>query len=235
MLTLAKYLDDAYTTSFSAKIISVNGNEIILDQTYFYPHSGGQPNDTGTLSSSSCTANVLDVKKQEENIIHILDNHSFTQGDAISAKINWDRRYKLMKAHTLTHIICALLFQQTGALITGNQLYEDKLRIDFNLETYDKDLLENILSQAKIIISQNKEVFFYYLPKEEAFKLPGALKLANVLPPNITQLRIVEIQDIDVQVDGGTHVKNTSEISSCELLKTENKGKNNRRIVVSFS
>ena len=104
-MTLAKYLDDAYIKEFQAKISFISDNKIVLDETYFYPHSGGQPNDTGTLSTSSCIAKVLDVKKENGKIIHLVDTHSFKEGDIVFGNINWDRRYKLMKAHTLTHIL----------------------------------------------------------------------------------------------------------------------------------
>ncbi len=230
----ALYMDDSYLQEFESEVLEVNGQEVILKETAFYPSSGGQPNDTGIIKKEDAEYEVVDVKKAQGKIIHVLNKEGLQEKDKIKGKINWERRYKLMKAHTATHVLCTILHKETGGLITGNQLYEDRLRVDFNLENYEKELLEKLVEKANQILASNKDVTTYYLPREEAFKVEGALKLANILPPAIKELRIVEIKDVDKQVDGGTHVKNTSEVKNLKLIKTENKGKNNRRLVVSF-
>lgn len=233
-MSKALYMDDSYLKEFESVVVSVDDKDVVLEETAFYPSSGGQPNDTGVIFKDGIEFRVVDVRKDKGAIVHVLDKSGLSAGDKVKGVIDWERRYKLMKAHTATHVLCKILHDETGSLITGNQLYEDRLRIDFNLEDYDRDLLESLVEKTNNALKTNKDVTSYHLPREEAFKLPGALKLANVLPPNIKELRIVEIDGIDVQVDGGTHVKNTSEVHGLKLLKTENKGKNNRRLVVSF-
>jgi len=230
----AIYMDDAYLKEFESTIKKVEGNKIILNETAFYPTSGGQPHDTGIILKGDEEFKVINVLKDKGEIIHEVDKEGLSEGDKIKGKINWTRRYNHMKAHTASHILSTIIHNETGGLITGNQLYEDKIRIDFNLEKYDRELLENIVDKANNAIKQNKDTKSYYLPRDEALNLPGASKLANVLPPNIKELRIVEIDGIDVQIDGGTHVKNTKEIGTLKMIKTKNKGKNNRRLTVEF-
>lgn len=228
------YMQDSYLKEFTTKIKKAEQKNIILEETAFYPSSGGQPNDKGEIKTSNETYQVINVYKKDNQIIHEVDREGLREGDEIQGIINWERRYALMKAHTATHIICSILHKELGSLITGNQLQEDYFRIDFNLEKYDKEILEQVIIKANKIITENKKITTYHVPKEEAYKIPGALKLANILPPDIDELRIVEIENTDTQVDGGTHVKNTQEIGTLKLIKTENKGKNNRRAVIKI-
>jgi len=144
--------------------------------------------------------------------------------------LDWERRYKMMRSHTAAHVLAALLNKGTGALITGNQLEVDHVRFDFNLETFDKALLETYLAKANALFSTDVPVKWYELPREEALKIPGVVKMAAAFPPDLPSLRIVEIVSVDMQADGGTHVRNLKEVGKVELDKTENKGKNNRRI-----
>ncbi|MCC7574172.1 alanyl-tRNA editing protein [Candidatus Woesearchaeota archaeon] len=233
-MSKALYMDDSYLKEFESVVEKVVGDSVVLKETAFYPSSGGQPHDTGFIVRGVDEFKVVDVRKESGEIIHVLEANGLVAGDVVKGFIDWNRRYNLMKAHTATHVLCSILHNETGALITGNQLYEDKLRIDFNLDNYDKELLKELVNKANGVLVQDHSISSYYLSREKAFKLPGALKLANILPPNIKTLRIVEIEGVDVQVDGGTHVKSTSEVKNLKLLKTENKGKNNRRLVVGF-
>ncbi len=135
-----------------------------------------------------------------------------------------------MRSHTAAHMFASLLCKGTGALITGNQLEEDKVRFDFSLEKYDREILNTYIHESNALFKKNIPVKWYELPKEEALKIPGIVKMAKALPPDIPKLRIVEIVGLDKQADGGTHVKNLKEVGQIELLKTQNKGKNNRRV-----
>src|SRR5206468_3951136 len=139
-------------------------------------------------------------------------------------------RYKLMKSHTVGHLVSSVIVKKTVALITGNQLEEDKIRIDFSLENFDKDILEQAVEETNELIKQNLEVKTYFLPREAAMKIPEVFRLQKAFPEEIQNIRIVDIGGFDVQADGGTHVKNTREIGKLEIIKFENKGKNNRRV-----
>lgn len=207
-----------------------DGKYITLDQTIFYPKGGGQPHDTGKIFKGSEVYQVVYVGKLSGEISHEVDRPGLQQGDTVRCVLDWDRRYKLMRSHTAAHVLAALLNKGTGALITGNQLEEDHVRFDYNLERFEKSLLEMYLSKANELFGKDIPVKGYELPREEALKIPGVVKMAEAFPPDLPVLRIVEIVGLDRQADGGTHVKNLEEIGKVDLVKTENKGKNSRRI-----
>ncbi len=235
------HLTDAYLRQFDAKVVSAapHANEqgklkIILDKTAFYATSGGQPCDLGKITNKKTnkTSEVVDVRKEAGEVVHTIicpDASDFAVGDEVLCDIDWDRRYRLMRTHTAGHALSAVMYEK-GILITGNQLGVEETRFDFNMEEFDRALIDECISKANSLLAQNKEVKVYFLPREEALALPGMSKLATALPPAITILRIVEIVDMDRQADGGTHVKNTSEVGKIELARAENKGKTNRRI-----
>jgi misacylated tRNA(Ala) deacylase len=135
-----------------------------------------------------------------------------------------------MRSHTAAYVIAALLHKSAGALITGNQLEEDHVRFDFSLQKFDKTILETNLAKANELFSKDVFVKWYELPREEALKIPDVVIMAQAFPPDLPALRIVEIIGVDREADGGTHVKNLKEVGKVELVKTENKGKNTRRI-----
>jgi Ser-tRNA(Ala) deacylase AlaX len=230
-LTKALYLEDSYLRECDATVVSVkNGKYVVLDQTIFYPKGGGQPWDTGKIIKENNTYNVVYVGKFSGEISHEVDRPGLKEADKVHCVLDWERRHKLMRSHTAAHVFASLLCTGTGALVTGNQLEEDKVRFDFSLENYDKEILNEYIDRANELFRKDTSVKWYELPKEEALRIPGIIKMAEALPPNLPSLRIVEIVGVDKQADGGTHVKNLREVGQIELLKTENKGKNNRRV-----
>jgi Ser-tRNA(Ala) deacylase AlaX len=223
------YLENCYLKEFDSAVEEANDRLVKLRETAFYPNSGGQPNDTGKLIKDKKEVyEVINVFKQGKAIIHELDKEGLMIGDKIQGVIDWGRRYKLMRMHTASHLLSAVINKECGALITGNQLGIDKSRIDFNLEKFDRDKFYEYCKKANEFIKKEIPVKTYFLGKQDASKLPTLL--AKGLPPNLEKIRIVEIEGIDIQADGGTHVKNLREIGRIETLKLENKGKNNRRI-----
>ncbi|MDW8034592.1 MAG: alanyl-tRNA editing protein [Nitrososphaerota archaeon] len=135
-----------------------------------------------------------------------------------------------MRMHTGIHALTAVFNRRTGALITGNQVDVDKSRLDMNLEKMDRVLIDDVFSETNRELALGRTVKIYYLPKEEVLKIPGIIKLAEATLPDIERLRVVEIEGLDIQADGGPHVANTKEVGELILLKIENKGKNNRRV-----
>ena len=230
-MTKALFLTDSYLKESPATVVSIkDGKYVSLDQTIFYAKGGGQPHDTGKIIKGKDIYNVVYVSKFSGEISHEVDHAGLQKDDHVYCVLNWERRYKLMRSHTAAHVLASLLNRGTGALITGNQLEEDHVRFDFSLEKFDRALLEGYLRKANELFETDVPVKWYDLPREEAMKIPGIVKMAEAFPPNLPVLRIVEIVGVDKQADGGTHVKNLKEIGKIELLKTENKGKNNRRI-----
>ncbi len=224
------YLDDCYLKEFEAVVVS-GGNKIVLDQTAFYPESGGQLSDHGVLARLE-DSEVFAVKHVQKSgdVFHEVDHAGLEGGDKVVGKLDWKRRYKLMQAHTAAHVLSAVFHQEAGALITGNQLGLDKSRIDFNLENFNRAEIEEYFRKANEAVARNLEVKISYISGKEAEKDPGLFKLAKILPAHIKNLRIVEIAGFDRQADGGTHIARLGEIGNIKFIKAENKGKNNRRV-----
>ncbi|MFP4403265.1 MAG: alanyl-tRNA editing protein [Candidatus Woesearchaeota archaeon] len=231
-MTKLIYLEDAYLKEATAKIVKINNNEVILDKTIFYPNSGGQLNDVGSFLRLSVNKkfNVINCIKKDGEVIHILEENNLSEGDELKINIDWNRRYKLMRYHTTAHLISGIFSKKTNAKITGNQLYEDKGRIDFNLDNFNRELIENLISEANELIKKDLDIKTYYITKDELLKNPDLIKLSIGFNNNIDKIRIVEIDNFDSQPDAGTHVKKLSEIGKINLLKIENKGKMNRRV-----
>jgi len=233
-MTKTLYIEDSYLKECDAVVLEVSdGKSVVLDQTVFYPRGGGQPGDTGKLvvAGSNAEFRVLNVSKRDGKIIHELGQGAGLKvGDSVRCVLDWERRYRLMRMHTAAHVLAATMNKELGVLITGNELGEEKTRFDFNMEEFDRAKFDDIVKKANESLARDVELKIYTLPREEAMKIPGVVKLANALPPAITELRIVEIPDVDIQADGGTHVRNLKEVGRIELLKLENKGKTNRRI-----
>ncbi len=231
MITRLLCLKDSYLQECDATVISVkDGKYVILDQTIFYPKGGGQPYDIGQMVKGDEIFKVVYVGKFSGEISHEVDHSGLGEGDRVHCILDWDRRYKLMRSHTAAHVFAALLCNDTGALVTGNQLEEEKIRFDFSLKEYNPEIAGTYLAKSNELFKKSIPVKWYELPIKEALKIPGVIKMAEALPPNIPKLRIVEIVGVDKQADGGTHVKNLKEVGQIRLLKTQNKGKYNRRV-----
>lgn len=223
-------MNDAYKRELVTKVKNIEGNSVILEDTIFYPNSGGQPNDIGKIICGEDEYIVLNVAKINFDVSHEIDKPGLKIGDEVRCVIDWDRRYKLMRSHTACHVMSAVLFNEIGAKISGNQLSLEKCRVDFNLEDYDSTKMKEYTDKANKIILQANNINISYITREEAEKNPDLAKLASGLIQGIDELRVIEIENVDVQCDGGTHVKNTSEVGQITFLKSENKGKNNRRV-----
>ena len=240
-MTKPLYLEDAYQKDAHCTILEVIEERfIVLDETVFYPQGGGQPGDSGKLQHGADSYIVLNTTKKEGKILHEVDHPGLKTGDHVLASIDWDRRYTHMRYHTAAHILSSVFHGQAGALITGNQISTDKLRIDFSLDDYDPLRMQHYIAEANRLIELDAPIFARIMPREEALKLPGVVKLAGALPPNIPELRILTIGDdrtgiIDEQADGGTHVHSTKEIGTIIFANSENKGKNNRRVAVTLT
>lgn len=226
-MTRRLFWEDMYLKAFDGVVTSVDGDRVVLDQTAFNPRGGGLVSDLGDLGGSA----VVEVVKQDEEVIHIVrDPTLFQKGATVHGVLDWDRRYKIMKMHTTAHILSAVVNRATGALITGNQISPDESRVDFSLEDFNKEKLSDYVGLANEAIGRGLPVTTYFMNREKALSTPGLVKLANAMPPSVTELRIVQIGDVDTQADGGVHVANTKEIGQVQVQRTENKGRSNRRL-----
>jgi misacylated tRNA(Ala) deacylase len=227
-MTETYYLDDSYLKELSAKVKSVEENRVILDKTIFYATGGGQPCDYGIILKGHLEFNITDVKKEEEEVIHYVDGTGLEVGDNVLLKIDWERRYALMKIHTAAHVLA-------GAMITGGALDLEKCKMDFNVSEWNPEIAQDFVRDANEALKKELDIEVYYLTREELDSKPDLVKLAKGFPKQISKIRIVAIGDYDIQADGGTHVKNTKEVGRINLIKVDNKGKGNKRIYYSIS
>jgi len=223
------YLEDSYLWAFDATVEYVFDEKVILDKTAFYPQSGGQPADAGFLFRGDEQFQVVGVEPGERGIKHILDRTGLMPGDKVSGRIDSERRHRFMRSHTACHILSAVIFQETGAKITGNQIELSRSRVDFSLESFDKAKMGEYVEKANGIVGERHPVTTKIIPRAEALALPDLVRLAMDVPDR-EMIRIVEIEGVDRQACGGTHVKNTGEIGKIKMIKAENKGKANRRV-----
>lgn len=230
---------DAYLQEFDATVVEVNAEEnaVALDKTAFYPGGGGQPNDVGWLTPLTPPASggqgggVTKVKRQGEHIWHWLDGALPAVGATVHGKIDWERRHKLMRTHTAFHILCGVVWRDYGAQVTGGNMDVLSGRMDFEFETLRQELVKEIEEKLNAEIAAARKVRVKILPREEAFQIPDLIRTKiNLLPAGISEVRTVEIEGLDLQADGGTHVANTREVGAIRVAGYESKGKINKRI-----
>lgn len=236
-MTILLYQTDSYLQTFNATIVSVDEENrgLILDRTIFYPGGGGQPPDTGTLTTNGNKYIVKRAKNIGGKLLHLIEGDSPLPkvGATISGAIDWDQRYQLMRTHTAMHILCGVIFRDYGASVTGGSMEPLKGRMDFEFETMHKELVAQIEKSINLEVSKTRPVEVKILPREQAFQIPDLIRTkVNLLPEGIQEVRVVEIVGLDLQADGGTHVKNTSEVGGIRVVDYKSKGKINKRIYV---
>jgi misacylated tRNA(Ala) deacylase len=235
IMTDPLYHTDAYLKEFDAVVTAVDGHQVALDRTAFYPGGGGQPNDVGTLTDSGETWNVVKVSKQGADVWHELDREAPPIGAPVHGTIDWDRRYQLMRTHTAMHILCGVIFRDYGASVTGGNMEPLKGRMDFEFETMRQEFIKQIEEKINAEVANARPTRVKSLPRAEAFQIPDLIRTKiNLLPEGITEIRTIEIVGLDLQADGGTHVANTSEVGRIRVVDYKSKGKINKRIEVTL-
>jgi misacylated tRNA(Ala) deacylase len=234
-MTEALYHTDAYLKDFDATVTAIDGNKVALNRTAFYPGGGGQPNDLGTITAGRQTWNVVKVSKQGGDIWHELDREPPPVGTVIHGTLDWERRYKLMRTHTAMHILCGVIFRDYGASVTGGNMQPLKGRMDFEFETMRQEFVKQIEEKINVEVAQARPTHVKILPRDEAFQIPDLIRTKiSLLPPGIPEVRTVEIEGLDLQADGGTHVANTSEVGHIRVVDYKSKGRINKRIEVAL-
>lgn len=230
------FLDDAYLREFSATVSEVvEGNGVVLDKTAFYPGGGGQPADSGVLVAGGESWTVTKAKHVAGRPVHFLDREPPPLGTAVSGHLDWQRRYQLMRTHTAMHILCGVIWRDYGASVTGGNMDPLKGRMDFEFETMRQELVAAIEKAVNLEVKAARPVQVNVLPRQEAFEIPDLIRTKiNLLPDGITEVRTVELVGLDLQADGGTHVRNTSDVGPIRVTNYKSKGKINKRIYVEL-
>ncbi len=230
------FLDDAYRASCPATLTSVEGGRLRLDRTVFYPNGGGQPGDTGhlELDDGSMVPIVDTVKGQAmDDVVHITESgHPLpAPGTPVTAHIDWDRRYRHMRMHTTLHLLCAIV----DADITGASVGAAKSRIDLNWPQPSMTK-EQITARLAELAAADLPITPRWISEEELDRRPELIRTMSIRPPRgAGMIRLLEIEGVDLQPCGGTHVTRTGELVGMAVSKIENKGRHNRRINVVFN
>lgn len=229
------YQTDSYLKEFDAIVTAADGRAVVLDRTAFYPGGGGQPFDLGSLTWAGGSASVVKVKRRGADVVHTLDGDPPPVGTTVRGALDWERRYRLMRTHTALHVLCGVVWRDYGASVTGGNMEPLKGRMDFEFETMRKELVAEIEASVNAEIEKGRPVRIAILPREEAFQIPGLIRTKiNLLPPQIQEVRTVEIVGLDLQADGGSHVANTSEVGAVRVVDYKSKGAINKRVYIEL-
>jgi misacylated tRNA(Ala) deacylase len=224
------YQTDAYLREFDARVTRVEGSAVYLDRTAFYPTGGGQPHDLGSLEGAA----VVEVRKEGDDVRHVVDGAAPPEGASVHGTIDWERRYQLMRTHTALHILCGVIWRNFGAQVTGGNMEPLTARMDFELESMSGEFGEQVEELANKEIGAARPIHIRILPRQEAFQIPDLIRTKiNLLPEGISQVRVVDIEGLDVQADGGTHVANTRDVGRIAVTGHESKGRSNKRLRIA--
>lgn len=236
MMTELLYQTDAYLKEFQAQVVDHLDGGVVLDRTAFYPGGGGQPHDTGALVAADQSWRVKKVKRVKGRPVHYLQGDVLpAAGATVTGRLDWERRYRLMRTHTALHILCGVVWRDYEASVTGGNMDPLKGRMDFEFETMRAELVDEIDRAINEEVAAARPLQVKILPREEAFQIPDLIRTKiNLLPEGIQEVRTVEIEGLDLQADGGTHVANTREVGPIHVVDYKSKGRINKRIYIEL-
>ena len=232
MTTEELFREDAYRTESPARVVACDARGIVLDRTVFYPRGGGQAGDSGALVRDDGSAiAIIDTVKGEApgEILHVAAT-PLDSGESVTARIDWERRHRHMRFHTATHLLCAIVPHPTN----GCSITADYARLDFDMvEPLDRDHLERELAR---LVAEAHDIRTIWISDEELDAKPELVRTMSVKPPRgVGRVRLLEIDGVDLQACGGTHVANTREIGALRIAKIEKKSARSRRVVLEFA
>jgi misacylated tRNA(Ala) deacylase len=237
MNTELLYQTDAYLRNFAANVLAVDLDQraIVLDKTAFYPGGGGQPADQGLVNYSGISSELKKIFRKDAAIWHVLSEELPEMDQTVQGVVDWERRYQLMRTHTAMHILCGVIWRDYQAQVTGGNMEPLSGRMDFEFENMSADLVNEIEKKINIEVEKGLDVEVRILPREEANQIPDLIRTKiNLLPPGLKEIRTVHIKGLDLQADGGTHVRNTKEVGPIRITDYKSKGKINKRLKVQL-
>ena len=223
---------DSYVGEFRARVVKLDGREVILDRTAFYPGGGGQPADKGSLGIGPVQASVVDARRESGNVVHVLDLPIPDTVRDLEGTLDWERRYAHMRYHTALHVLSGVIWRNFEAKVTGGQMRTDRARMDFSFPgEWTADVVGEIERLTNEALAEDRPVNVYELEREAALADPDLIRTqVNLVPERVKRIRIVEIEGLDTQADGGTHVANTREVGEMGITGHKSKGRQNKRI-----
>ena len=228
------FLRDAQCRAFDATVVAVDHEgRVALDATAFYATSGGQPHDTGTLSFRGGSAAVTDVRGHDV-VWHALDSDAPAVGATVHGELDWERRHALMRTHTALHILCGVIYNTWGVSVTGGNMAPLSARMDFEFDPLPEGFAAQVTELVNAEIAADHRIEISFLPRAEALADDDLLRTkVNLIPESVQEIRVVDIVGLDKQADGGTHLPSTGEVGRFEVVKTESKGKANKRLRIA--
>ena len=228
------FLRDAQCRTFDATVAAVDDDgRLALDATAFYATSGGQPHDTGTLSWDGGEATVTDVRGHDV-VWHTLDGPVPSAGTPVQGELDWERRHALMRTHTALHILCGVIYNTWGVSVTGGNMAPLSARMDFEFDPLPEGFAAQVTELVNAEIAADRPIEISFLPRAEALADEDLIRTkVNLIPESVTEIRVVDIVGLDKQADGGTHLPATGEVGRFEVVKTESKGKANKRLRIA--
>ncbi len=221
------YLRDAYLRSFTATVTAVDGGRVALDRTAFYPTGGGQPHDTGRLSGRAVTG----VRKEGEVVWHSVEGEPPEVGQQVEGEVDWERRHQLMRTHTALHVLCGVIWNEWGKAVTGGNMEPLAARMDFEFDPLPEGFGAVVEERVNAELAAARPVEVSFVPRSVALEDSDLIRTkVNLVPESVEEIRVVDILGLDKQADGGTHVARTDEVGRVRVVKTESKGKGNKRI-----
>ncbi len=234
------YLTDAYARTLPTTVVGVDDGRVALAATVFYPTGGGQPHDTGTLTWAGGQVAVTEVRSVGPVVWHSVDGNPPGVGEAVEVSIDWDRRHGLMRTHTALHILCGIIWNEWGKAVTGGNMNPPdengvgSARMDFEFDPLPDDFAGRVEALVAAEVAGDRAIEISTLPRDTALEDADLIRTkVNLIPEAVTEIRVVDITGLDKQADGGTHVSTTGEVGRVEVVKTESKGKGNKRVRIA--
>jgi misacylated tRNA(Ala) deacylase len=230
-------LDDQSVREWDAVVLDSGPDGIVLDTSAFYPGGGGQPPDHGVLLWGGVQTRIVGARKGDDlYLISQEEDPLPPPGTAVRGAVEDERRTALMRTHSGLHVLCGVVFRDYGALVTGGNMEPFTARMDFDLPQLPEGFRDAVQAACNAEIAAGRPIAARVLPRDEAFAIPDIIRTAtNLVPPEVKEVRIIDIAGLDQQADGGTHVASTRQVGRIEVVKVESKGKGFRRLRIRIS
>lgn len=249
-MTEPLYQRDAYLVSFDAEVVARRPGGVVLNRSAFFPGGGGQPSDTGTLEHEGRELAVIGTARREGELVLFLEGTAGAEGGgagggeegdappvgaSVRGRVDWERRYSLMRTHTALHTLAGVIGRDHGALVTGGNMEPLRARMDFELPSMSAGFAEAVEAALRKEVEADRPVHVLFLSPEEFASKPELIRTkTNLLPPGLEVVRVIDIEGLDRQADGGTHVARTGEIGQVHVVGHESKGKGNKRLRIAL-
>ncbi|HEX9033136.1 MAG TPA: alanyl-tRNA editing protein [Streptosporangiaceae bacterium] len=230
-------LDDQTLREWDATVLSSGEAGIVLDRSAFYPGGGGQPPDEGVLLWGGVQTRIAGARRGDDLYLIAADGDPVPPpGTQVRGAVADERRTALMRTHSGLHVLCGVVYRDYGSLVTGGNMEPYSARMDFDLPQLPDGFKDAVEAACNAEIAAARRIDVRVLPRDDAFAIPDIIRTAtNLVPPEVKEVRIVDIVGLDQQADGGTHVATTGQIGRIEVVKIENKGRGFRRLRIRIA